>query len=147
MILRLHVYLLCISAAALAGCFVDFPPLPGGEADADLGTGASDGKTGDRTEPPPDTRRTDQGTPTPDRGTPDLPPGACKSWSDWTCTTTPATCNSHCPKTGTAALTLTCNKANCACSNAVGATKSCSFAGTSCSDCQDALAQGCCTGL
>jgi hypothetical protein len=154
MLLRLSVLLSCISTAALAGCFVDFPPLPGGKTDADLEAGVSDGKAlpdrgpgVDRSIPSPDTRRTDKGSPDPDQGTPDLPPGACKSWSDWACTTTPGTCNSHCPKTGAAALTVTCNKANCTCSNAAGTAKNCSTAGTTCADCQNAFAQGCCSGL
>lgn len=151
------IVLLCFTTAVLAGCFVDFPPLPSGKPDADLGVSVTDGKTlpdrgvvKDQSSSEHDTTRPpDKGTPDPDKGTPDLPStSTCKSWNDWTCTSTPGACNSQCPKTGTAALTLTCNKSNCICRDAAGSVKTCpKGSDTTCSDCQNAFAQGCCSGL
>jgi hypothetical protein len=137
-------------AVSLAGCLVDFPPLP------------TDGKA--PTESGPDLPRSDldQAVPdgprpeatAPDAPGPDVKPpadtepppetqAAClTSWSSWSCSTNPSNCVATC-----GSYLLVCNTNQCTCNNG-GPNKTCGkSSSTSCSGCQSKLNDGCCQGL
>lgn len=147
---------LLVLALLLAGCLVDFPPLPtdGGSRDTSTDSPAGDIAAADGFDlllpdsspvdgPAPDVSVPDSAPPDPDAA----PPPPCSSdWSLWSCSSAGNSCSAVCPASGAALLTLDCTKNNCTCTKGTS-TKQCSSSGAGCATCANAFQAGCCNGL